>query len=185
MDEPLHKLRMAAPESVEATAHRFEREQRATHLQREANLDSSLAPFRVGSVRYLNAVPLTRGLEKEVCFATPSQLAQMLRRDELDAALVSLLIASGMGEGWPLTVGCSNSSAFPPPGFFISRSAISVISNSVATGCEIRLSSPARSSVSMNSRKDENAIAAESSGGNLPVKTASPTWIRKLVLCTS
>src|SRR5207244_1420358 len=55
-----------------------------------SNLHSSLAPFRVGSVRYLNAVPLTRGLEEEVLFATPSRLAEMLQRDELDAALVSV-----------------------------------------------------------------------------------------------
>jgi chorismate dehydratase len=47
-------------------------------------------PFRIGSVKYLNAVPLTRGLESEVVFATPAKLAEMLRRDELDAALVSL-----------------------------------------------------------------------------------------------
>lgn len=46
--------------------------------------------FRIGSVHYLNAVPLTRGLESEVVFATPASLAQMLRRDELDAALVSI-----------------------------------------------------------------------------------------------
>jgi chorismate dehydratase len=46
--------------------------------------------FRIGSVKYLNAVPLTRGLESEVVFATPAQLAEMLRRDELDAALVSI-----------------------------------------------------------------------------------------------
>ena len=45
--------------------------------------------FRIGSVQYLNAVPLTRGIEDKVIFATPAQLAQMLRRDELDAALVS------------------------------------------------------------------------------------------------
>src|SRR5208283_727249 len=45
--------------------------------------------FRIGSVQYLNAVPLTRGIESEVIFATPAQLAEMLRRDELDAALVS------------------------------------------------------------------------------------------------
>jgi chorismate dehydratase len=50
----------------------------------------SLAPFRVGSVPYLNAVPLTRGLEDQVIFVAPSKLAEMLRRDELDAALVSL-----------------------------------------------------------------------------------------------
>src|SRR5207249_9098281 len=59
-------------------------------LQREDNLSESLAPFRVGSVPYLNAVPLTRGLEDQVIFATPSRLAEMLQRDELDAALVSV-----------------------------------------------------------------------------------------------
>jgi len=46
-------------------------------------------PFRIGSVEYLNAVPLTRGIESQVVFATPARLAEMLRRDELDAALVS------------------------------------------------------------------------------------------------
>ena len=46
--------------------------------------------FRIGSVQYFNAVPLTRGIEGEVIFATPAQLAEMLRRDELDAALVSI-----------------------------------------------------------------------------------------------
>ncbi len=45
--------------------------------------------FRIGSVQYLNAVPLTRGIEDKVVFATPAELADMLRRDELDAALVS------------------------------------------------------------------------------------------------
>ena len=46
--------------------------------------------FRIGSVPYLNAAPLTRDLESELIFATPSKLAEMLRRDELDAALVSI-----------------------------------------------------------------------------------------------
>jgi len=46
--------------------------------------------FRIGSVQYLNAVPLTRGIESEILFATPARLAEMLRRDELDAALVSI-----------------------------------------------------------------------------------------------
>jgi chorismate dehydratase len=81
---------MAPAESAEEAAHRLQREQRAAHLQRESNLESSLKPFRVGSVRYLNAVPLTRGLEEEVVFATPAKLGEMLRRDELDAALVSV-----------------------------------------------------------------------------------------------
>jgi chorismate dehydratase len=81
---------MAPRESAEEVAHRLEREQRASQLQRESSLEQSLAPFRVGSVRYLNAVPLTRGVEGEVIFATPSKLAEMLQREELDAGLVSV-----------------------------------------------------------------------------------------------
>jgi predicted solute-binding protein len=46
--------------------------------------------FRIGSVPYLNAAPLTRDIDAELIFAPPSQLAGMLRRDELDAALVSI-----------------------------------------------------------------------------------------------
>ena len=82
---------MAPPEPAEDVAHRFEREHRAANLQRETNLDRSLAPFRVGSVGYLNTVPLTRGLEEEIVYATPAKLADMLQRDELDAALVSVV----------------------------------------------------------------------------------------------
>jgi len=81
---------MVPPETAEELAHRVEREQRASLVQRETNLAQTLMPFRVGSVRYLNAVPLTRGLEEQVCFETPSKLAEMLDRDELDAALVSV-----------------------------------------------------------------------------------------------
>ena len=51
---------------------------------------NTLAPFRVGSVPYLNAVPLTRGLEGEIVYAPPSRLAEQLERGELDAALVSV-----------------------------------------------------------------------------------------------
>jgi chorismate dehydratase len=90
-DPDLPKLRMLPPEAADALAHRVEHEQRAANLQREHELERSLAPFRVGSVCYLNAVPLTRGLEDEVTFATPARLAEMLRRDELDAALVSVV----------------------------------------------------------------------------------------------
>jgi chorismate dehydratase len=46
--------------------------------------------FRIGSVPYLNAAPLTRELGNELIFATPARLAEMLRRDELDVALVSI-----------------------------------------------------------------------------------------------
>ncbi len=85
------KLRMAPPETAEEAAHRAEREQRVVDLQRESNLEHSLAPFRVGSVGFLNTVPLTRGLEEEVIYATPAKLAEMLQRDELDAGLVSVV----------------------------------------------------------------------------------------------
>lgn len=83
-------LRLAAAESPAELAQRFARERRAVELQREATLSDSLAPFRVGTVPYLNAVPLTRGLEEQVRLGTPAQLAGLLRRDELDAALVSV-----------------------------------------------------------------------------------------------
>jgi chorismate dehydratase len=89
-ENEIPKLRMAPKESAEELEQRYERETRRVLDQRENNLESSLAPFRVGSVGYLNAVPLTRGLEEQVQFMTPSQLAEKLRRDELDAALVSV-----------------------------------------------------------------------------------------------
>src|SRR2546425_3384895 len=81
---------MAPAETPEDLARRIEREQRAVLREREDNLGDSLAPFRVGSVPYLNAVPLTRGLEEQVLFMTPAKLAEKLQRDELDAALVSV-----------------------------------------------------------------------------------------------
>jgi len=90
MSDDLPKLRLAPPETPEDLAHRFEREKRSVQLQREDDLSDSLAPFRVGSVPYLNAVPLTRGLEEQIILVPPSKLAEMLRRDELDAALVSV-----------------------------------------------------------------------------------------------
>src|SRR6266404_5328391 len=76
--------------SAEDLLRRFDKEHRSSSMQRETELQGSLAPFRVGSVAYLNAVPLTRGLEDQVILATPAKLAEMLRRDELDAALVSV-----------------------------------------------------------------------------------------------
>jgi chorismate dehydratase len=81
---------MASPQPAEEIAHRFAREKRRVLDSREEDLSDSIAPFRVGSVPYLNAVPLTRGLEDQVQFVAPSKLAQMLRQGELDAALVSV-----------------------------------------------------------------------------------------------
>ncbi len=89
--DDLDRLRMAPLESVDEVARRTEHEQRAATRHRESELEqSTIAPFRVGSVPYLNAVPLTRGLESQLLFATPSRLAELLRRDELEAALVSV-----------------------------------------------------------------------------------------------
>ena len=91
MSDEIPKLRMAAPESAEEIARRLERDQRTVNRQRAFGLEQSLSPFRVGSVKALNAVPLTRGLEEQIVYATPSKLAEMLRRDELDAGLVSVV----------------------------------------------------------------------------------------------
>jgi chorismate dehydratase len=88
--EESRKLRMASPETAEEIAHRFEREARRVQDARENNLENSLVPFRVGSVPYLNAAPLTRGLEEQIIFVPPSELAKKLQADELDAALVSV-----------------------------------------------------------------------------------------------
>ena len=88
--EDIPKLRMASAPTPEELAQRFEREQRGMALQREDRLGALLGDLRVGSVPYLNAVPLTRGLEDQIIYAPPSELAEKLRRNELDAALVSV-----------------------------------------------------------------------------------------------
>ena len=51
---------------------------------------SEISPPRLGSVHYLNAAPLTFGIDDQMVFTTPARLAELLRRDELDAALVSI-----------------------------------------------------------------------------------------------
>lgn len=89
-DPEMPKLRMAPRTTADELVARIEKEQRAVGLQREISLEKSLAPFKVGSVPYLNAVPLTRGIEDEITFAPPSQLAEMLRAGKLDAALLSI-----------------------------------------------------------------------------------------------
>jgi chorismate dehydratase len=88
--EDTPKLRLAPLETPEELALRFERETRPVLLQRESQLETSLGNFRAGSVPYLNAAPLTRGLEEQILFAPPSELARLLRNDELDAALLSV-----------------------------------------------------------------------------------------------
>lgn len=91
MSDDVPKLRLAAPDSAAEIARRIEQEQRALHRVREFGLEQSLTGFRVGSVRALNTVPLTRGIEDQIVYATPARLAELLRRDELDAGLVSVV----------------------------------------------------------------------------------------------
>ena len=45
---------------------------------------------RIGSVPYLNSVPLTHGIEHETEYDVPSRLAEKLRTGQHDAALVSI-----------------------------------------------------------------------------------------------
>lgn len=91
MSDDTPKLRMAAPDSAEQIARQIERDKLTLNREREFGLEQSLGHFRVGSVKALNAVPLTRGIEDQVIYAPPSKLAELLRRDELDAALVSIV----------------------------------------------------------------------------------------------
>lgn len=93
MTDPISKLSMATPDSAETIARQISHEKLTTNRDREFALEQSLGTFRVGSVRALNAVPLTRGLEREIIYDVPSKLAKMLQRDELDAALVSIVEA--------------------------------------------------------------------------------------------
>jgi len=91
MSEEKPKLRMTPPESAEEIARRIEADKKAAYREREFGLEQSLAPFRVGSVKALNTVPLTRGLEDQIVYAAPARLAELLQRNELDAALVSVV----------------------------------------------------------------------------------------------
>ena len=91
--DSIPKLQMAPRLSSEQLADRYRREQRLVENARERALDGSLEGFRVGSVRYLNAAPLTRGIEDEIIFDTPRRLAERLRSNELDAGLVSVVEA--------------------------------------------------------------------------------------------
>jgi chorismate dehydratase len=60
------------------------------NLMANDTVTADAPPLRIGSVPYLNAVPLTRGLEDQVLFAPPAQLATLLEQDQLDAALLSI-----------------------------------------------------------------------------------------------
>ncbi len=85
------RLRMAGQESAEDLARRVAREKvLSARLHEQELADLPLAPMRIGSVPYLNAVPLTRGIEDQIVLAPPVRLAELLREGQLDAALVSV-----------------------------------------------------------------------------------------------
>src|SRR6266498_4525908 len=89
--EESSKFRLILTESPDDLARRLERDRQLQLRQQESDLEElPLAPLRVGSVPYLNAVPLTRGIEDQIVLAPPSRLAQLLREEKLDAALVSV-----------------------------------------------------------------------------------------------
>src|SRR6266508_2794826 len=89
--EESSKFRLILSETAEDLARRLERDRQLQLRQQESDLEElPLAPLRVGSVPYLNAVPLTRGIEDQIVLAPPSRLAQLLREEKLDAALVSV-----------------------------------------------------------------------------------------------
>jgi len=89
-DRPESPLRLAPPEPPDVLARRYERERRRVLLAQEDSIEAAGCAFRIGSVPHLNAVPLTRGLEPYTTFLPPAALAEALRREELDAALLSI-----------------------------------------------------------------------------------------------
>jgi len=75
---------------------------------------------RIGSVPYLNSVPLTYGIEEETDFIVPSALAEKIRNGELDAALVSITEAL-FHEGYDILDGVAVSSDGPVKSVFLAH----------------------------------------------------------------
>ena len=75
---------------------------------------------RIGSVSYLNALPLTCGLEAHVRFTVPARLAELLRDGELDVALVSITEALAHRE-YEVVDGVAIASAGPVRSVFLAH----------------------------------------------------------------
>jgi len=75
---------------------------------------------RIGSVPYLNSVPLTYGIEEETDFIVPSALAEKIRNGELDAALVSITEAL-FHEGYDILDGVAIASDGPVKSVFLAH----------------------------------------------------------------
>ena len=76
MADDIPKLRMAPPEPPKDIERKSKRKKAKASRTRKASSEESPAQFRIGSVKYLNAVPLTRGIEGQVIFAEPAKLAR-------------------------------------------------------------------------------------------------------------
>ena len=75
---------------------------------------------RIGSVPYLNSVPLTCGIEDETEFIVPSALAEQLRSGNLDAALVSVTEVL-LNEGYEILDGVAIASNGPVASVFLAH----------------------------------------------------------------
>ena len=75
---------------------------------------------KIGSVPYLNSVPLTYGIENETDFVVPSLLAEKLRAGELDAALVSITEAL-FHDGYDILDGVAVASDGPVKSVFLAH----------------------------------------------------------------
>ncbi len=89
LEERLHEDSISRPPQ-ETTGNRFWHKSPATGPAIPNLNEPPLRLPRIGSVPYLNAAPLTYGLEDEVMLVPPAKLAEKLRINELDAALVSV-----------------------------------------------------------------------------------------------
>ena len=79
---------------------------------------AKLGSHRVGTVPYLNAVPLTYGLEPELTVAPPSRLANLLRNGDLEAGLVSVT-ETLFEEGYDILDGIAIASDGPAKSVFL------------------------------------------------------------------
>ena len=75
---------------------------------------------KIGSVPYLNSVPLTYGIENEIDFVVPSLLAEKLRAGKLDAALVSITEAL-FHDGYEILDGVAIASDGPVKSVFLAH----------------------------------------------------------------
>lgn len=87
--ESRKKPESISPDSAEANRKRFWRKSSGKKPAFNLNEPKLIVP-KIGSVPYLNAAPLTYGLEDEAVMTVPSKLAELIRAGELDAALVSV-----------------------------------------------------------------------------------------------